>query len=114
MLPDKAVKCPYTGFRRSCHSIVTKHTCPKWVHISGKDPQSSIVFEKFGCADSFVPLLLIENSQQQRQTGKAIESFSNEIVLTGNRLVSIADSVPKQVKVITSRKAGRGRKNAAG
>jgi len=30
--------------------------------------------------DSFLPMLLIENSQQQRQTGAAIESFRNEMV----------------------------------
>ena len=30
------------------------------------------------CRISWVPTLLIENSQQQRQTGAAVESFRNE------------------------------------
>jgi len=29
---------------------------------------------------AWMPILLIENSQQQRQTGAAVESFRNEMV----------------------------------
>jgi hypothetical protein len=29
---------------------------------------------------AWLPMLLIENSQQQRQTGAAVESFRNEMV----------------------------------
>lgn len=69
-----------------------------------------MVFEKFGCADTFVPLILIENSQQQRQTGKAIESFRNEIVVASGQLVAIA-SARKQVTAGAKRRVKR---NAAG
>ena len=30
--------------------------------------------------DGMVPVLLIENAQQSRQTGAAVESFRNEVV----------------------------------
>jgi hypothetical protein len=36
--------------------------------------------DQHGCADTFLPLLMIENSQMQRQTGAAVESFRNEMV----------------------------------
>jgi hypothetical protein len=36
--------------------------------------------DRFGCVDSFLPMLLIENAQMQRQTGAAVESFRNEMV----------------------------------
>jgi hypothetical protein len=32
------------------------------------------------CAIAWLPLLLVENSQQQRQTSAAVESFRNEMV----------------------------------
>lgn len=80
MLPDPKVKCPYTGFTKSCHQIVTKYQCPKWVNVKGRNPQSDEVIDRYGCADGFTPLLLIENAQMTRQAGAAIESFRNEVV----------------------------------
>ena len=31
---------------------------------------------------AWIPVMLVENSQQQRQTGAAVESFRNEMVRT--------------------------------
>ena len=36
--------------------------------------------DEWGCAITWLPMLLIENSQQQRSTGSAIESFRNEMI----------------------------------
>jgi hypothetical protein len=67
MLPDKAVKCPATGFAKSCFSIVSKGAgvCPKWINVKGSNPQSGEVFDRWGCSDTFMPMLLIENPTQQ-------------------------------------------------
>ncbi len=83
MLPDAKVKCPATGFTKSCRAIVSKCDCPKFVNVKGQDPQGGIV-DRWGCVDSFLPLLLIENAQMSRQTGAAIESFRNEVVKAGD------------------------------
>lgn len=80
MLPDPKVKCPATGFAKTCRSIVSKCDCPKFVTIRGRDPQTGAEADRSGCVDSFLPLLLIENAQQSRQTGAAVESFRNEVV----------------------------------
>lgn len=80
MLPDPKVKCPATGFAKTCRSIVSKCDCPKFVTIRGRDPQTGAEVDRSGCVDSFLPLLLIENAQQSRQTGAAVESFRNEVV----------------------------------
>lgn len=48
--------------------------------ITGKHPQSEEIVEDWGCAVAWLPILMIENSQQQRQTGAAVESFRNEMV----------------------------------
>jgi hypothetical protein len=80
MLPDKKVKCPYTGFTKTCFDGVTKHSCPKWIHVMGSDPNTGESVNRYACSDSWMPMLLLENSQQQRQTGAAVESFRNEMV----------------------------------
>lgn len=80
MLPDKKIKCPYTGFSKTCFEGVTKHACPKWIHLLGMHPQTGETMDRFGCSDTFLPLLLIENSRKQAETGAAVESFRNEMV----------------------------------
>lgn len=80
MLPDSKVKCPATAFARSCREIVAEHDCPKFVSLKGKNPQTGADIESWGCVDSFLPLLLLEISQQTRQAGAATESFRNEVV----------------------------------
>lgn len=80
MLPDEKIKCPYTGFKTSCFDGVVKHKCPKWINIAGTNPNTGEPVQVFDCSDRWVPALLIENSQQQRQTGAAVESFRNEML----------------------------------
>lgn len=55
-------------------------SCPLWVHIYGKHPQNEQLVDHWDCALAWTPVLLVENSQQQRQTGAAVESFRNEMV----------------------------------
>ena len=80
MLPDKDKMCHHTGFKVSCFEGVTEHSCAKWTHLAGKNPQTGLDFDRYGCADSFMPLLMIENTMRQNQTAAAIESFRNEMV----------------------------------
>ena len=80
MLPDRNIRCPATGFAKSCREILSECDCPKFVTIKGTDPQTGAVVDKSGCVDSFLPLLLIENAQMSRQTGAAVESLRNEAV----------------------------------
>lgn len=54
--------------------------CSWFTKVQGKHPQNEEVVEEWGCAIAWLPVLLIENSQQQRHTGAAVESFRNEMV----------------------------------
>ena len=54
--------------------------CAWFTKIVGHDANTGQVVEEYGCANAWVPKLLIENSGQQRQTGAAVESFRNEMV----------------------------------
>ena len=44
------------------------------------NPNTGEQMNRWDCAISWLPTLLIENSQQQRHTGAAVESFRNEMV----------------------------------
>lgn len=79
MLPDPKIKCPATAFKTSCAKLAA--CCPKFVTIRGKHPQTGAEVDQSGCVDSFLPMLLIENANQTRQAGAAIESFRNEVAV---------------------------------
>jgi len=57
-----------------------EHGCEWFVHLLGKDPQSGGDIDVWRCAVGVLPMLLVENSGQVRQTAAAVESFRNETV----------------------------------
>lgn len=67
--------CPLDGFK-PCREL----ECAWFIKVVGKNPQTRQDIEDWGCSMSWMPILTIENSQQQRQTGAAVESFRNEMV----------------------------------
>ncbi|MCW5695766.1 MAG: hypothetical protein KIS96_03415 [Bauldia sp.] len=65
------------------------HTCPLWKQIRGTDANTGEEVDGWDCSLAWLPMLLIENSQQQRQTGAAVESLRNETVKTAHDLTAI-------------------------
>jgi hypothetical protein len=57
-----------------------EHQCAWFIQLRGTHPQTGEPMDAFDCSMVMMPLLTIENSQQQRQTGAAVESFRNEMV----------------------------------
>lgn len=55
-------------------------TCRFWVNVQGKHPQTGETINGGDCAIAWTPILLIENSKVNRETGAAVESFRNEMV----------------------------------
>ena len=52
-----------------------------WItQIRGNDPQTGKEIDEWDCAVKWMPTLLIENSNQQRHTSAAVESFRNNTV----------------------------------
>jgi hypothetical protein len=69
--------------------MMTEKSCPLGWHcdkclwftkLRGLNPQTGQEIDSEGCAIAFLPILLIENSQQQRQTAAAVESTRNEVI----------------------------------
>lgn len=53
--------------------------CSWFTQVRGTNPNTGKEVDEWGCAITWLPMLMIENSQQQRQTGAAVESFRNEM-----------------------------------
>lgn len=88
--------CPLDGFK-PCRKL----GCAWFMKVQGKNPNTGKDIEDWGCAMAWLPVLMIENSQQQRQTGAAVESFRNEMVKNnevGQRVLLAAAGVPPQAQ----------------
>jgi hypothetical protein len=72
---EPKANCPLDGFK-PCREL----DCAWFMKVQGRHPQNGNEVEEWGCAIAWLPVLMIENSQMQRQTGAAVESFRNEMV----------------------------------
>jgi hypothetical protein len=73
---DPGLVCPL--HRKDMSEVC--HKCPWWTRIVGKHPQSEEMLDNWQCAVGLLPMLLIEGTQMQRQTGAALETFRNGMV----------------------------------
>jgi hypothetical protein len=72
--------------------------CAWFTQVRGQNPNTGKEVDEWACAIAWMPVLMIENSQQQRQTGAAVESFRNEMVK--------ANEVGQQVLLETAKQQG--------
>lgn len=59
-----------------------ENKCMFYMQLRGMHPQTGQEIDQWGCSVVWMPILLIENSNMQRQTGAAIESTRNNLVQT--------------------------------
>lgn len=77
--------------------------CSWFTQLRGTNPNTGEPVDEWGCAVTWLPMLLIENSQMQRQTGSAVESFRNEMVKandTSRQVLLATLGAPPDVKMI--------------
>jgi hypothetical protein len=89
--------CPL--IKKDCIGI----KCSWFTQMRGTNPNTGKDVDEWGCAMTWLPVLLVENSQQQRQTGAAVESFRNEMVNANEisqRVLLEAASEKQTLKVI--------------
>lgn len=83
MATEKKILCPL--LKKPCiedGTIIDGElcACKFWIKIVGKHPQTGADIDMYDCSHSWLPILMIENTSKQRETGAAIESFRNEMV----------------------------------
>jgi hypothetical protein len=88
--------CPLNSFN-ACRQL----DCAWFIQLRGTNPNTGKEIDEWGCAIAWQPILMIENSQQQRQTAAAIESFRNEVVATNKATLSLFSDPKPQIKEIT-------------
>ena len=72
---EPKANCPLDGFK-PCRQLERAW----FMKIRGNNPNTGEEIDDYGCSIAWLPVLMIENSQQQRSTGAAVESFRNEMV----------------------------------
>jgi len=84
MAKDAKIICPLMGGQACVEDGSIRNNelvaCRFWITVIGKDPQTGKEINNADCAMAWNPILLIENSKVNRETGAAIESFRNEMV----------------------------------
>jgi hypothetical protein len=73
------------------------HRCVWFVQLAGINPNTGEQKDEKGCAIAWLPVLLIENSMQQRSTSAAVESFRNEVAST-QIMLPFQSSLPLGIK----------------
>lgn len=96
---ETKANCPLDGFK-PCRQL----ECAWFIKVRGNNPNTGEEIDDYGCSMAWIPVLMIENSQQQRQTGAAVESFRNEMVKasdTGQQvLMATLQQARPELKVI--------------
>jgi len=77
-LPKK-LSCP---LGHKCQEAKGDHIeqCAWFTKMAGENPQTGEQTDEYGCAMSWLPVLLVENARTNRGTSAAVESFRNEMV----------------------------------
>ena len=100
---EPKTNCPLDNFN-PCRQL----ECAWFLKIRGSNPNTGEDIDDRGCSMAWLPILTIENSQMQRQTGAAVESFRNEMVKANETsqqvLLAAATANTPNLKVIEVQK----------
>jgi hypothetical protein len=90
--------CPLNNFD-PCKQM----ECGWFMKVAGTNPNTGEPLEDWGCAITWIPVMLIENGRQQNSTAVAVESFRNEMVKNnevGQRVLLAAAGIPQQAQAM--------------
>ena len=95
---ESKANCPLDNFN-PCRQL----DCAWFMKIAGTNPNTGMEVEDWGCSMAWLPMLMIENSQQQRGTSAAVESFRNEMVKNNEvsqRVLLATAGIPQQTQTM--------------
>lgn len=84
--------CPLIG--KDCIGL----ECSWYTQIRGQNPNTGEPVDEWGCAVTWMPMLLIENSQQQRSTSSGVESFRNEMVKANSTNIDVLSAAAQMLQ----------------
>jgi hypothetical protein len=62
------------------------------------NPNTGQEVDEWSCAINWLPMMIIENSQQQRSTGAAVESFRNEMVKANETNINVLSAAAQMLQ----------------
>lgn len=65
------------------------YQCPWYTKMRGKDPQTDADIDEYRCALAWLPVLMVEHSMFERQTGAAVESFRNKMTEQNDQMLKL-------------------------
>ena len=87
--------CPLHNFE-PCKQL----DCAWFTKIAGKNPQGQKEVEEWGCAVTFMPILMVANTNSNTRTQAAVESFRNKMVSQQDELLQLAKQGDIDTKLI--------------
>ena len=76
-----------------------EYTCSDFVALSGKNPQSEEQFtDMWKCSRTWIPILLVENSQRVVQTNASVQSLRNEQVKGQQQFLALVNSAKRAIE----------------
>jgi hypothetical protein len=95
--------CPLNNFE-PCKQL----DCAWFMEVHGTHPNTGEQIKDWGCAVTWLPVMLIENGRQQKSTASAIESFRNEMMKSNQEgqqalLAAAGFTTPPQVVLGTDK-----------
>ena len=105
MAQAKKILCPMMGGECIEDGAIRNGelvSCRFWVTVQGLHPQTGETINSGDCAMAWTPVLLIENSKVNRETGAAVESFRNEMVKANeiSSMVLLASSAENNQRLL--------------
>ena len=104
MTVETKIICPLGAMCEEAKDGVI-HRCAWYAMVRGVNKNTGEEIDDWRCAMNWLPMLMIENSAMQRETGAAVESFRNAM-MEGNiltqRMMEKALSKPSKIKVISN------------
>lgn len=105
-MANKKIICPMMGGDECVEDGTIRNgelvKCRFWIHVQGQNPQTGETVSNGDCAMAWMPVLLIENSKVNRETGAAVESMRNEGVTTGQQITSALMQVANKKQELLS------------
>jgi hypothetical protein len=95
---ETKANCPLDNFN-PCKQL----ECAWFTKLRGTNPNTGADVDEYGCAIAWMPMLMIENSQQQRSTGAAVESFRNEMTKANQVSQQVLLATMQNPKLIESK-----------
>jgi hypothetical protein len=92
MQVTKGSYCPL--IKKDCIGL----KCSWYTHVRGMNPNTGQEVDEWSCAINWLPMMLIENSQQQRSTGAAVESFRNEMVKANESNINVLSAAAQMLQ----------------